>query len=128
MSMDICDLCDCFSACVTEFVDNGFSTAVCVDCLLDLVTKENFFLSESMMLSSYIFRIFFALCLIISAVLLYRLESKRNNKHALNLSLVYILNPFFLYHFSFWGSDECLLPLLILLPIYLFEKGNNTCI
>ncbi|MBY9002304.1 MAG: hypothetical protein KGD64_15395, partial [Candidatus Heimdallarchaeota archaeon] len=42
-----------------------------------------------------------------------------------------ILNPFFLYLFSFWGSDECLLPLLILLPIYLYERGNTslaTCI
>ncbi|MCK4254967.1 MAG: hypothetical protein KAX32_10910, partial [Candidatus Heimdallarchaeota archaeon] len=61
-----------------------------------------------------------------SALLLYRLEYNRNNKNALRLSLLYILNPFFLYLFSFWGSDECLLPLLILLPIYLYEKGNNT--
>ena len=92
----------------------------------EFVTSDNYFLNESMMFSSYIFRIFFAFCLIISALLLYRLEHKRDNKHALNVALIYILNPFFLYLFSFWGSDECLLPLLILLPIYLYERGNNT--
>jgi len=92
----------------------------------EFLTSENYFLNESMMLSSYIFRIFFAICLIVSALLLYRLEHNRNNKNALRISLLYILNPFFLYLFSFWGSDECLLPLLILLPIYLYERGNHT--
>ena len=103
---------------LSMFLTGNYST--------EFVTIDNYFLNESMMLSSYIFRIFFAFCLIISAVLLYRLERKRNNKNALRISLIYILNPFFLYLFSFWGSDECLLPLLILLPIYLYERGNKT--
>ena len=103
---------------LSMFLTGNYST--------EFVTSDNYFLNESMMLSSYIFRIFFAFCLIISALLLYRLVHKRNDKNALNISLLYILNPFFLYLFSFWGSDECLLPLLILLPIYLYERGNNT--
>ncbi|MCK5305156.1 MAG: DUF2029 domain-containing protein, partial [Candidatus Heimdallarchaeota archaeon] len=103
---------------LSMFLTGNYST--------EFVTSDNYFLNESMMLSSYIFRIFFAFCLIISALLLYRLVHKRNNKNALNIALLYILNPFFLYLFSFWGSDECLLPLLILLPIYLYERGNNT--
>ncbi len=103
---------------LSMFITGDYST--------EFVTSDNYFLNESMMLSSYIFRIFFAFCLIISALLLYRLEYNRNNKNAFRLSLLYILNPFFLYLFSFWGSDECLLPLLILLPVYLYEKGNNS--
>ncbi len=103
---------------LSMFVTGNYST--------EFVTNDNYLLNESMMLSSYIFRIFFAFCLIISALLLYRLEHKRNNKNALKIAFIYILNPFFLYLFSFWGSDECLLPLLILLPIYLYERGNKT--
>jgi len=103
---------------LSMFLTGNYST--------EFVNSDNYFLNESMMVSSYIFRIFFAFCLIVSALLLYRLEYNRNNKNALRLSLLYILNPFFLYLFSFWGSDECLLPLLILLPIYLYERGNKT--
>ncbi len=103
---------------LSMFLTGNYST--------EFVTIDNYFLNESMMLSSYIFRIFFAFCLIISAVLLYRLEHKKNNRNAFRISILYSLNPFFLYLFSFWGTDECLLPLLILLPIYLFERGNKT--
>jgi len=92
----------------------------------DFLTSENYSFSASMMLSTYIFRIFFAVCLILSAVLLYRLEEKRKNKRAFLIALVYSLNPFFLHLIFFWGSDEAIVPLLILLPIYLFERGNNT--
>ncbi len=90
------------------------------------VKYENFGNSSSMMLSSYVFRIFFVLAIILSAVLLYRLELKRKNKYAFPIALIYSINPFFLNLVTFWGSDECILPLLILLPIYLYERGNKT--
>lgn len=90
------------------------------------VTVENYFESSSMMILSYVFRIFFAFCIIVSGVILYKLEEKRNNKHAFLISLLYTINPFFLHLNSFWGSDECIVPLLILLPIYLYERGKKT--
>ena len=80
----------------------------------------------SMILFSYVLRLFFALCLVLSGLVLLKIEERRNNKHAFLLSLFYTVNPFFLYLVSFWGSDECIVPLLILLPIYLFERGNNS--
>jgi hypothetical protein len=91
-----------------------------------LVNYENFENSNSMMLSSYVFRIFFVITIILSAVLLYRLELKRKNKYAFPIALIYSINPFFLHLVTFWGSDECILPFLILLPIYLYERGNKT--
>ncbi len=81
---------------------------------------------QSLILLSYVFRIFFALCIILSGIILYRLEDKRKNKNVFLISLIYTVNPFFLYLVSFWGSDECIVPLLILLPIYLFERRNNS--
>ena len=92
----------------------------------DFVNYENYMSSSSMMLLSYTFRIFFVICIILSAVLLYKLEEKRNNKHSFLIALFYCINPFFLHMASFWGSDECIVPLLILLPIYLYERGNKT--
>lgn len=92
----------------------------------DFVNFENYMSSSSMMLLSYTFRIFFVICIILSAVILYKLEEKRNNKHSFLISLFYCINPFFLHMASFWGSDECIVPLLILLPIYLYERGNKT--
>ncbi|MHA2256236.1 MAG: glycosyltransferase 87 family protein, partial [Candidatus Heimdallarchaeaceae archaeon] len=92
----------------------------------DFVNYENYMNSSSMMILSYSFRIFFAICIILSAVLLYKLEEKRNNKYSFLIALLYCINPFFLHMASFWGSDECIVPLLILLPIYLYERGNKT--
>ncbi len=97
---------------------NDFSSA--------FVNYANFENSSSMMLSSYVFRIFFVLAIILSAVILYRLELKKKNKYAFPIALIYSINPFFLNLVTFWGSDECILPLLILLPIYLYERGNKT--
>ncbi|MCG3220327.1 MAG: DUF2029 domain-containing protein [Candidatus Heimdallarchaeota archaeon] len=94
--------------------------------LTHFVNYENYLDSSSMILLSYIFRIFFAVCIILSALILYKLELKRENKHAFMIALLYSVNPFFLHLVSFWGSDECIVPLLILLPIYLYEKGNKT--
>lgn len=92
----------------------------------DYVDMNNFENSSSMMLSSYIFRLFFILTIILSSILLYRLELKRKNKYSFPIALIYSINPFFLNLVTFWGSDECILPLLILLPIYLYERGNKT--
>lgn len=92
----------------------------------NFVNVENYIDSSSMILLSYIFRIFFAICIILSALILYKLEEKRNNRHAFPIALLYSINPFFLHLVSFWGSDECIVPLLILLPIYLYERGNKT--
>ena len=94
--------------------------------LTHFVNYENYLDSSSMILLSYIFRIFFAVCIILSALILYKLELKRENKHAFIIAMLYSINPFFLHLVSFWGSDECIVPLLILLPIYLYEKGNKT--
>ena len=93
---------------------------------LDFLGNDNFIESNSMMLSSYIFRIFFVITIILSAILLFRLEERRKNKHAFPIALIYSLNPFFIFLVSFWGSDECIVPLLILLPVYLYERGNKT--
>ena len=95
------------------------------DFTYETITEANYLSFESMIFSSYLFRIFFSICLIISAVILYRLEEKRQKTKAFLISLLYVLNPFFLYLVSFWGSDECIVPLLILLPIYFFEKEKN---
>ncbi len=89
---------------------------------LDYVTDTTYMTSTSMMFSSYVFRIFFSCCLIISALILYKLLESRNTKHSFWISLGYAVNPYFLYLVSFWGSDECIVPLLILLPIYLLER------
>ncbi len=97
---------------------NDYSTA--------FVNYENYMTSSSMMLLSYVFRVFFAVGIILSAIILLKLEEKRNNKFAFAIALLYCINPFFLYLASFWGSDECIVPLLILLPIYLYERGNKT--
>ncbi len=91
----------------------------------DLLKSLNFTDSASMMFSSYIFRTFFVICLIAAAVVLYKLLEMKENKHSFWISLTFAINPFFLYLVSFWGSDESILPLLILLPIYLFEKKKN---
>ncbi|MHA1828777.1 MAG: glycosyltransferase 87 family protein [Candidatus Heimdallarchaeaceae archaeon] len=88
----------------------------------EMVTSENYMYSSSMMLSSYLFRIFFVLCIILSSILVYKLEKRKNNKNAFYVTLFYSTNPFFLYLVSFWGSDEAIVPLLILLPIYLLER------
>ena len=91
----------------------------------DLITVDNFHTYASMMFSSYLFRIFFALCLLISVSIFYKLLELKNIKKSFWIALSFGINPFFLYLISLWGSDECLLPLLILLPIYLFEKDKN---
>ena len=91
----------------------------------DLLNSSNFTDSASMMFSSYVFRTFFVICLIAAAVVLYKLLELKENKHSFWISLTFAINPFFLYLVSFWGSDESILPLLILLPIYLFEKKKN---
>ncbi len=78
--------------------------------------------SSSMLFSSYVFRAFFVFCLILSAVLLYKILEKKGIKKAFWISLSYSINPYFLYLVSFWGTDECIIPLLIILPIYLLEK------
>ena len=91
----------------------------------DLLTYFNYTDSASMMFSSYVFRTFFVICLIAAAVVLYKLLELKENKHSFWISLTFAINPFFLYLVSFWGSDESILPLLILLPIYLFEKKKN---
>ena len=91
----------------------------------DLLTSTNYTDSASMMFSSYVFRAFFVICLIAAAVVLYKLLELKKNKHSFWISLTFAINPFFLYLVSFWGSDESILPLLILLPIYLFEKKKN---
>jgi len=91
----------------------------------DLLNMSNYTDSASMMFSSYVFRTFFVICLIAAAVILYKLLELKENKHSFWISLTFAINPFFLYLVSFWGSDECILPLLILLPIYLFEKKKN---
>lgn len=91
----------------------------------DLITRENFHTYASMMFSSYLFRIFFAFCLLISVSIFYKLLELKKIKKSFWIALSFGINPFFLYLISFWGSDECLLPLLILLPIYLFEKDKN---
>lgn len=91
----------------------------------DLLNSSNFTDSASMMFSSYVFRTFFVICLIAAAVVLYKLLELKENKHSFWISLTFAINPFFLYIVSFWGSDESILPLLILLPIYLFEKKKN---
>ncbi|MCE7749763.1 MAG: DUF2029 domain-containing protein [Candidatus Heimdallarchaeota archaeon] len=91
----------------------------------DLLTSANYTDSASMMFSSYVFRTFFVICLIAAAVVLYKLLELKKNKHSFWISLTFAINPFFLYLVSFWGSDESILPLLILLPIYLFEKKKS---
>jgi len=91
----------------------------------DLLNMSNYTDSASMMFSSYVFRTFFVLCLIAAAVVLYKLLELKENKHSFWISLTFAINPFFLYLVSFWGSDESILPLLIILPIYLFEKKKN---
>ncbi|MCE7743397.1 MAG: DUF2029 domain-containing protein [Candidatus Heimdallarchaeota archaeon] len=83
---------------------------------------DNYLDSPSMMFSSYIFRVFFVFCLILSAVLLYKILEMKGNKKSFWITLCYSVNPYFLYLVSFWGSDECIVPLLIVLPIYLLEK------
>ena len=92
----------------------------------EFVNSSNYANFPSMILSAYVLRIFFALCLILSGLILLKLEEKKGNKHAFLISLFYTVNPFFLYLVSFWGSDECIVPLLILLPIYLYERRNYT--
>ena len=91
----------------------------------DLLTSASYTDSASMMFSSYVFRAFFVICLIAAAVVLYKLLELKKNKHSFWISLTFAINPFFLYLVSFWGSDESILPLLILLPIYLFEKKKS---
>ncbi len=88
----------------------------------DYLGSETYLDSTSMMFSSYVFRVFFAFCLILSAALLYKILEQKGTKKSFWISLSYAINPFFLYLASFWGSDECVLPLLIILPIYLLEK------
>ena len=72
----------------------------------------------------FVVRFFFALCLILSSLILFKIQKKKNNPKAFIMALVYGLNPFFLYLNVIWGGDECILPLLILIPIFLFEKDK----
>ncbi|MHA1200697.1 MAG: hypothetical protein ACTSQF_15365, partial [Candidatus Heimdallarchaeaceae archaeon] len=88
----------------------------------DYLGYETYLDSTSMMFSSYVFRVFFVFCLILSAVLLYKILEMKGNKKSFWISLCFAVNPYFLYLVSFWGSDECVIPLLIMLPIYLLEK------
>ncbi len=75
---------------------------------------------------SYMLRIFFIIGVIFSAIIIYRMESERKNPHAYSLTLLYCFNPFFVILATFWGSDELLVPLLMILPVYLYERGNIT--
>ncbi len=102
-----------------------FSMIVTNDYSPGLLTVSNYTDSASMMFSSYVFRGFFAVCLMAAAIFLYKLLEMKKNKHSFWISIAFAINPFFIYLVSFWGSDECLLPLLILLPIYLFERKKN---
>ena len=83
---------------------------------------ETYMNSPGMMFSSYVFRVFFAFCLILSAVLLLKILEKKKIKMSFWIAFSYSINPYFLYLTSFWGSDECILPLLLILPIYLLEE------
>jgi len=73
----------------------------------------------------YLIRILFSSAIILSSLILYKLEKKRNNPHAFFVSLIYGCNPFFFYLIFIWGTDETLCPLLVLGPIYFFEKGKK---
>ncbi|UJG41702.1 MAG: glycosyltransferase 87 family protein [Candidatus Heimdallarchaeum aukensis] len=72
----------------------------------------------------FVVRFFFSLCLILSSLILFKIQKKKNNPKAFIMALVYGLNPFFLYLNVIWGGDECILPLLILIPIFLFEENK----
>jgi len=74
---------------------------------------------------AYLIRILFSVAIILSSLILYKLEKNRNNPHAFVISLIYGCNPFFYYLVFIWGTDETLCPLLVLAPIYLFEKGKK---
>ncbi len=75
---------------------------------------------------SYSLRTLFALSLSFSSVLLYRLlENKQRCKRNYTICFIYALNPFFLHLITFFGSDEALVPLFLLLPIYLFETRRK---
>ena len=103
-----------FIVIISMLLSGDFSTtALQLDTYLD---------SAGMVLSSYVFRVFFAFCLISSAIILYKLLELKGYQKSFWIALIYSINPYFLYLTSFWGSDECIIPLLILLPIYLLEK------
>ncbi|MHA1400475.1 MAG: glycosyltransferase 87 family protein [Candidatus Heimdallarchaeaceae archaeon] len=74
----------------------------------------------------FVVRIFFSFCIILSSLVLFKIQENKKNKKSFLLSLLYGLNPYFLYLTIVWGSDECILPLLILISIYLFEKNKPT--
>lgn len=96
------------------------------DFSLETVWWTNYESLEGMMAFTYIIRGFFVLCIILATFLLYKIEYQKKNKRAFLIALLFGINPFFLNLVSFWGSDESVLPLLILLPIYFFERGNST--
>ncbi len=90
-----------------------------------LVLGELFGLFNFSFVFSYTTRVFFSFCLILSALLLYRIKKAHHKRKAYLISLFYAINPFSLWLVTFWGSDECMIVFFILVVLYLFEKNHN---
>ncbi|GAH42691.1 unnamed protein product, partial [marine sediment metagenome] len=65
------------------------------------------------------FQVFFSTCNILAALLILETFRKRNERCAGLAAILFLINPFTLYHSTFNPQDEPLIVLLFLLPLYL---------
>jgi hypothetical protein len=74
--------------------------------------------------SVLVYQWFFAMCNIGAALLLYRAWRGRDEETASMVAVLYLMNPFTLYHATFNPQDEPLVLLFFLAPLTLFMAGR----
>jgi uncharacterized membrane protein len=70
------------------------------------------------------YQVFFALCNIAAALLLYNVLRRWGEEKGSMVALLYLMNPFTLYHATFNPQDEPLVLLFFLLPLAFFLVGR----
>ncbi len=94
-----------------------------VVCATDFADSTHYHYSDTF---SYAIRILFFFFILFSTIMLYRIERRKRPDKAFIVAMLYGFNPFFVILISFWGSDELVVPLIFLLPFYLYYRKNNT--
>jgi len=69
------------------------------------------------------FQIFFTLCNILVALILYETIRLRNERLGALVAILYMVNPFTLFHATFYTQDEPLVLLFYLVPLALLVRG-----
>ncbi len=69
------------------------------------------------------FQLFFTLCNILVALILYETIRSRDERLGALVAILYIVNPFTLWHATFYTQDEPLVLLFYLIPLALLVRG-----